>query len=90
MKSKQAINSNRRLRRSFWIPLLLLIYFSVLCIYCGGDWIKSGHTWRLVISCVFELIIVVALYFSLRRREHLEEKRRSLNENLSNHIEKES
>lgn len=62
-------------RRSTWLPAVLAIYMLVITTYNAGPWIESGHTIRLILSIVFELLIILALYLMLRKKESYKERR---------------
>lgn len=68
----------RRLRKSMWLPVILLLYMGVLMAFNAGEWISTGHTLRVVITGICELLIITALYFALRRREKLEDRRKDI------------
>lgn len=65
---------HRRLRRSIWLPPLLLLYFLIMSVYFGRDWIQSGRTLQFSLMCVAELIVITLLWFFLRRRERFGRK----------------
>lgn len=60
------------------IPLCLLIYFLGMAIYFGRDLIATGQYTRLLTICGVEVLIVVALFFSLKKRDELRARRRNL------------
>lgn len=64
-----------KIRKSIYLPLILLIYFAFMAIYFGQDLIKSGKNIQFYITCGAELIVIVALYFFLRKKEKLKEER---------------
>lgn len=66
--------SKRRLRKSVWLPIVVLIYAIAITAFNARPWIESGHTMRLVLSCLFELALVGGLFWALRRKETLSRK----------------
>lgn len=59
----------RKIPRSQWLPALLLCYLAAMNIYFGGDLIRRGEIFRLVVVSVVELLLIAALYFFLKKRE---------------------
>lgn len=72
----------RRLRKSYWQPAVLLLYFAIICIIYGRDLIAGGHTTRFMATVAIEITIVVLLFLSLRRKEKLRREREEADENL--------
>lgn len=68
----------RRPGKSIWLPGALLIYFAIISIRHAPIWIDAGLLWRFVATAVGEVLIVVALFFALRRREKLKRQREEL------------
>ena len=64
----------RKLKRSWWLPAILAIYFAAMSAYFGPRLIAEGLALKFWLSVGFEVIIVVALYFALRRKERLAQK----------------
>lgn len=60
-----------RLRKSVWMTTFILIYFITMTAVFAEDWIAAGHTTRLVITIIFELVIIVAMYLFIKKRENL-------------------
>lgn len=80
MQSANRHKTHSRIRKSIWMPIALLIYFGIMTFFFGNDHIASGHTLRLIITCLIELGIIIVLYFFLRKKEKLEERRSRLSE----------
>lgn len=70
--------ARRRPGKSIWLPAALLIYFAIISIMHAPIWIDAGQLWRFVATAVGEVLIVVALFFALRRREKLKRQREEL------------
>lgn len=67
----------KKIPRSIWLPSLLLIYLLGMSGYHAKALIQAGETMRLVVVFLIEILIIVALYFFLRKREKvLAEKKR--------------
>lgn len=65
-----------KLRRSVTIPCLLLIYLGVMS-WMGIDGLRSGQTTpaQYIATIAITLGVIILLYFFLRRRERLRDKR---------------
>lgn len=61
-----------KLRKSVWLPLLLLIYFLVMAVYFGRDLITGGRTPEFIGICAGELAAIILLAIFLRKRERKE------------------
>lgn len=62
-------------KKYIWLPLLLAAYFIFMAVYFGADLLKTGHYWQFIATSAGELIVLVALFFSLKRRERLRRER---------------
>lgn len=65
-------------KRHIVIPLLLLLYFAAMTAVFGKDLVASGQYMRLFTISGVELIIIVALFFVMRKRNQLREQRERL------------
>ncbi|MCM1377595.1 MAG: hypothetical protein NC186_03990 [Prevotella sp.] len=63
-------------RKSTWLPLALNAYMVVILRGNARTWQLSDHATRLWFSIGFEVLIIVALYYFLRRKEQIEERRK--------------
>lgn len=58
-----------------WLPAIIGVYFIVMAIWFGRDLLASGQYLRFISIIVVELLLLVGLFFSLRRRERLRRER---------------
>lgn len=61
---------NRKIPKSKWIPALLLIYLAVMIITFGKENISNGETVKFVAIILIELLVIIALYFFLKKKEN--------------------
>lgn len=61
----------KKLKKSLWLPPLLAVYCAVMDIYFGPRLIAEGRASKFWISVAFEAVVVIGLFFALRRKEHL-------------------
>lgn len=54
-----------------WLPLVLALYAAAMSCYFGPRLIAQGMAAKLWISVAVEAVIVIALFFALRRKENL-------------------
>lgn len=64
----------RRFKRHIIIPLLLLVYISVMAVMAFPRYRESGNWGQFAIVIGVCLIIIVVLYFVYKRREKLRDK----------------
>lgn len=62
--------NNKKLRKSVWMPLLLLIYLIGMTAWFAPRLIAQGETLRLVVVFFSEIAIIIALRIFLRKREN--------------------
>lgn len=62
-------------KKYIWLPLLLGIYFIFMAVYFGRDLLRAGQYWQFFGTAGAEVAVLVALFFSLRRRERLRRER---------------
>ena len=68
--------AKRRVPRSTLIPLLLLIYLAVMAYIGWGNYAKGESSALYYFGTIgVTLVIIVILYFNLKRREALRRKR---------------
>lgn len=68
------MSARRKLKKSQWIPLGVALYAIGMSCYFGPRLIAEGLSVKFWISVAFEILIVVALFFALRRKEKLADK----------------
>lgn len=61
----------KRLKKSVWLPVGLGLYALSMTLYFGPRLIDEGMSLKLWVSVAVELLVVVALFFALRRKERL-------------------
>lgn len=66
--------SRKRLKKSTWLPVGLGLYALSMSLYFGPRLLEDGQSVKFWISVVFEAIVVVGLFFALRRKERLAKK----------------
>lgn len=66
--------SRRRIRKSLWLPLVLALYAIAISCYFGPRLIAEGLATKFWISVAVEAVVVVGLFFALRRKENLSGK----------------
>ncbi len=59
---------NRKIPKSKWIPALLLIYLAIMIITFGKENISNGETVKFVVIILIELLVIIALYFFLKKK----------------------
>lgn len=62
------------MKRSVWIPLVLLVYLGVMS-YIGSGEFFAGHYFYYFGIIGVTLLCIVLLHFTLRRRERLRRER---------------
>ncbi|MDE7403025.1 MAG: hypothetical protein K2M87_06405 [Muribaculaceae bacterium] len=62
-------NKNRKVKRSVWLPIVLLIYIIAMTAWFAPSLIAQGEVLRLVLVVGVELVIIAILYILLKRRE---------------------
>lgn len=82
--------AHNKIRRSVWLPLALLLYFGAMIWLFAEEWILSGHWLRLTLTIALYIIIVIALFFALRHKEKLVEKRKKLEQDTEKIISTEN
>lgn len=60
-----------RIKKSIWVPLCLGVYAICMSLYFGPRLVSEGQSVKLWISIAVEVLVVVALFFALRRKERL-------------------
>ena len=61
----------RKIKKSVWLPILLLIYFFVMTYMYAPELIRTGQVTRLVTVAIIELAVLVTLHFFLKKREQI-------------------
>ncbi len=76
-----------REKRYIWLPAVILIYFLFMTFYFGTELLTQGQTLRFVLTVVAEIVVIIALFFFLRARQRLKEKREQDWKNTTNQSE---
>lgn len=58
-----------------WLPALLLIYGAIIGILFGNDFIADGRAWQFAATMGADVIVCVALFFALRKKQRLADSR---------------
>ena len=61
----------RKLKKSIWLPAVLALYAAGFSCWFGPRLIAEGQGVKFWISVGFEVVVIVGLFFALRRKEHL-------------------
>lgn len=64
----------RKVNKSVWLPALLLIYLGVMCYIGRGEFLAGNYFYYFGIIGA-TLLCIIALHFTLRRRERLRRER---------------
>lgn len=64
-----------KIEKYIWVPLLLLIYLGAMTWIFGRELIASGQSTRLWTTCGVELIIIIGVYFFLRKKKEMADRR---------------
>lgn len=62
-------------RRHIVIPGLLLIYFACMSVVFGRDLLSSGQYVRFFTIAGVEILLIIATFFALRRKNALQQQR---------------
>lgn len=65
----------RKIKKSIWLPVVLLIYFICMTAMFAQELISSGQQTRLYTVVGVETVVILALFFSLRKKERMEDDR---------------
>lgn len=58
-----------KLKKSIWLPGVLLIYLVAMTAVFAGDLIAGGEWLRLVSVVLVELLMIIALHILLKKKE---------------------
>lgn len=61
----------RKIKRSIWLPVVLLIYFACITFIFAPDLIRTHQIPRLLTVAIVEVIIIILLHFFLKKRENI-------------------
>ena len=67
--------NKKKLRRSVWMPILLLIYLAVMTTWFAPRLIPEGETVRLIVVVLSELAIIYALRVFLVKKERQDKEK---------------
>lgn len=59
----------KKVKKSVWLPALITLYFLGMMFWFAPELIRTGQTTRLITVSAIEIIVIVVLYFFLRKRE---------------------
>ena len=65
---------NNKIKKSIWLPSVILIYFTAMTLIFGVELIKSGEILRFTATVVAEIAVIIALFYFLRKKEKNENK----------------
>lgn len=63
--------ARKRLKKYIWLPILLLLYGGAMGVYFGPKVIAEGNALTFWLSAAFYVVILVGLFFALRKKERL-------------------
>lgn len=72
MDSKPGKPAKKKIRRSQWLPAVLLLYFAAMACFYGPDMISNGEVIRFTVISAVELGVLYLLYLFLRKKEERE------------------
>lgn len=61
----------KRIKKSIWLPLALALYGGAMSAYFGPRLIAEGLVAKFWLSIIVEVLVVIGLFFALRRKEKL-------------------
>ena len=61
----------RKIKKSVYLPLGLGLYAIAMTCYFGPRLLEEGMGIKLWLSIAFEVVVVIGLFFALRRKERL-------------------
>lgn len=61
----------KKIKKSIWLTAILMIYFLAMTAFYGPELVKTGQTTRLITVAAVEIVVLIALYFFLKKRERL-------------------
>lgn len=63
--------AKEKLRKSDWLPALILVYFIIMMCVFGPDLLAKGEYLTFGLTAAAELVILVLLRIFLRKREKI-------------------
>lgn len=67
--------------RHIFLTILIGAYAVFMAVYFGSDLLRSGQYTRFFVTIAAEALVLVLLFFSLRRRDKLRETRKNESKN---------
>lgn len=61
-------------KRYIWLPVVLGLYGGLMLAYFGPQLLQEGRHVKFWIAVVVEVVLVVGLFFALRRKARLKEQ----------------
>jgi len=74
---------NIRNYKHIWLPGILLLYFTVMAWMQRENFIIPERRTTFIISVIFEITIIVGLFFALRKKARLQKNRENLDKTLT-------
>lgn len=65
----------RKFKKSWWLPWTLALYAAAMSVYFGPRLIQEGYQTKFWISVGVEATVILLLFFALRHKEKLQERR---------------
>lgn len=65
-----------KLRKSVILTSVITIYFIFMMIIFGKDILAQGKQFQFYATCIAETLIIIALYFFLRKKEKYKDRRK--------------
>ena len=63
-----------KIKKSIRLTAGIALYFIAMSLYFGPKLIAEGHGTKFWISVAFEIVLIVALFFALRRKDKLKQR----------------
>ncbi|MDE7442161.1 MAG: hypothetical protein K2M69_08355 [Muribaculaceae bacterium] len=61
----------KKIKKSVWLPAIITVYFIGMMCWFGPELIRTQQTSRFVTVAAIEIVVIVALYFFLKKREEI-------------------
>ena len=62
----------KKIKKSIWLPAAIVIYFICMTCMFAPELIRTNQTARLFTVAGLEIIVIIALYFFLKKREEID------------------
>lgn len=67
-------NPKKKFKKSVVLPVVVSIYFLVMCVIYGPKMIASGEALKFWFIALAEVVIIIAMALFLRKREKIDKK----------------